>query len=204
MDGISIIVNEIADIDLDRTVAARVRSLRAGQNLSLEALAARSGVSRAMISRIERGEASPTAALLNRLCAALGVTLSALFAGPAPGADPLARHADQPVWRDPATGYLRRAVSPPGTGSPVEIVEVVFPPGREVTFAPFAFGARLDQHVWLIEGGPLEMRLGDDPEIRRLETGDCLHMRLDRATHFRNPGPRTVRYAVVLDRRPDA
>lgn len=200
----SIMMDGSADVDLDRAVAARVRSLRTGQGLSLEALAAHSGVSRAMISRIERGEASPTAALLNRLCAALGVTLSALFAAPAPQASPVARRTGQPAWRDPETGYLRRAVSPPGTGSPVEVVEVTFPPGRAVAFAPHAFGADLDQHVWVIEGGALEMRLGDDPDPWRLEVGDCLHMRLDRAIHFHNPGPGPVRYAVILDRRRDA
>ncbi len=54
--------------------------MRTARGMTLDGLAAQSGVSRAMISRIERGEASPTAQLLARLCSALGTTLSRFFA----------------------------------------------------------------------------------------------------------------------------
>ena len=57
----------------------RLKATRLMRGLTLEQLAERSGVSRAMISRVERGESSPTAALLDRLCAGLGIVLSALF-----------------------------------------------------------------------------------------------------------------------------
>ncbi|MEY9770999.1 transcriptional regulator with XRE-family HTH domain [Sinorhizobium fredii] len=113
---------------LERTIGERVRDMRSAQALTLDELATRSGVSRAMISRIERGEASPTAQLLARLCSALGTTLSALFASAAENASPVARRAEQRLWRDPESGYLRRSVSPEGLGSPVDIVEVEFPP----------------------------------------------------------------------------
>ena len=85
-----------------------------------------------MISLIERGESSPTAVVLEKLAAALGVMLASLFAAPSAGAmahSPVARRADQPQWRDPASGYLRRNVSPPGARQPVQIVEIHFPPG---------------------------------------------------------------------------
>ena len=68
--------------DLNEQIAERVRTLRAGQALSLEALADKSGVSRSMISLIERGESSPTAAVLQKLATALNVTLQALFIAP--------------------------------------------------------------------------------------------------------------------------
>src|SRR4051794_38626061 len=64
---------------LDHRIAARARDLRAARGLSLEALAERSGVSRSMISLIERGESSATAVVLERLATGLGVTLAALF-----------------------------------------------------------------------------------------------------------------------------
>ncbi|MFX7949532.1 helix-turn-helix transcriptional regulator, partial [Acinetobacter baumannii] len=76
----------------------------------------RAQVSRAMISRIERGDSSPTATLLGRLGAGLGVTLSMLMAAVEEAGPTLLRAADQPVWRDPETGFLRRAVSPTGIG----------------------------------------------------------------------------------------
>src|SRR3954466_7343726 len=99
--------------DLNQRIARRVRQLRAELKISMEALAAKSGVSRSMISLIERGESSPTAVVLERLATGLGVMLASLFDAPAAQApasppSPVARHADQLQWQDPASGYLRR------------------------------------------------------------------------------------------------
>lgn len=186
----------MAVTDIDSRLGARIKALRAERAFTLEALAERADVSRAMLSRIERGESSPTAQLLNKICGGLGVTLSALFADAEPPARPLARRGEQATWRDPASGYLRRAVSPPGTGSPADIVEVEFPPGRSVSFASQRLPGA-DQHVWVLEG-TLELTLGS--EVFRLEAGDCLHMRFDRPITFRNPTKRRIRYAVVISR----
>ena len=105
----------------------------APQALSLDALARKTGVSRSMISVIERGESSPTAVVLEKLAAGLGVPLASLFDGPTSDAKtscgPVARRKDQPQWQDPASGYRRRNVSPPGVPQPMQIVEVHFPPG---------------------------------------------------------------------------
>ena len=65
---------------IDTELGARIKALRGQMRLTIDQLAAASGVSRAMISRIERGESSATAQLLNRLCSGLGVSLSTLFA----------------------------------------------------------------------------------------------------------------------------
>jgi len=67
--------------ELEAAIGARIRKLRLEKGLTLDDLATSSGVSRAMISRIERAEASPTASLLARVCAALGLSLSTFFAG---------------------------------------------------------------------------------------------------------------------------
>src|SRR5260221_3836926 len=113
--------------DLNQRIARRARELRAARGLTLDALAERSGVSRSMISLIERGESSPTAVLLEKLASGLGVPLAALFDAPQPSASPVARAVDQPSWRDPHSGYVRRNVSPSGVGSQIQIVEVRFP-----------------------------------------------------------------------------
>lgn len=180
--------------DIDGRIGARIRALRAANGLTLDGLARQAEVSRAMLSRIERGESSPTAQLLNRVCGGLGVTLSLLFADTAAPASPLARRRDQPTWRDPASGYLRRSISPPGTGSPVDITEVAFPPGGTVAFDNQRV-AGTDQHIWVLDG-ILELELG--AECVRLETGDCFMMRFDRPILFRNPTERPVRYAVII------
>jgi transcriptional regulator with XRE-family HTH domain len=184
----------ISAADIDGCIGARIRELRAEQGLTLDGLAQLADVSRAMLSRIERGESSPTAHLLGKICNGLGVTLSALFALTEATSSPLVRRRNQPTWRDPASHYLRRNVSPAGTGSPVDIAEIEFPPGASVAFDSQRLAAK-DQHVWVLSG-TLEMELGED--LFRLETGDCLFMRFDRPVLFRNPTKRTTRYAVIV------
>jgi transcriptional regulator with XRE-family HTH domain len=179
---------------IDSRIGARIRDLRLERAMTLDALAQQADVSRAMLSRIERGESSPTAQLLNKVCGGLSVTLSTLFAAAETPANPLSRRAGQPIWRDPATRYLRRTVSPPGTGSLVDITEIEFPPGAMVAFdSPHLTG--WDQHIWVLDG-TLDLELGTD--FYRLEVGDCLMMRFDRPILFRNPTDFPTRYAVII------
>ena len=121
-----------------RLLAARLKHERARRSWSIAELADRSGVSRAMISKVERGEASPTAALLGRLSGAFGLTLSTLLARAESSGDRLSRAAHQERWTDPATGYLRRALSP-RTGGPLELVGVELPAGARVRYPASAY-----------------------------------------------------------------
>ena len=185
--------------DLNQRIAERVRELRATHGLSLDALASKSGVSRSMISLIERGESSPTAVVLEKLAAGLGVMLASLFDTPAAAAQapsgPVARRDDQPQWRDPASGYLRRNVSPPGVPQPMQIVEVHFPAGARVAFETGGRDVRVHQQVWVLEGA-IDVTVG--VKRHRLRKGDCLAMQLDRPTMFHNPTRKPTRYAVVI------
>ena len=180
---------------LPERIAHRVRDLRAERGLSLEALALTCGVSRSMISLIERGESSPTAVVLEKLATGLDVPLAALFDAPKPAASPVARAADQPAWRDPASGYLRRNVSPSGVDTPIQIVDVEFPPHARVAYETGARGVLVHQQVWVLEG-TIEVRVGSD--VHLLEADDCLAMVLDRPIVFHNPTDEPARYAVVL------
>jgi transcriptional regulator with XRE-family HTH domain len=183
---------------VEQRIAQRVRALRLQAGLSLEALATRCGVSRSMISLVERAEASPTAVVLDKLAVGLGVTLASLFdasAEPAASASPVARLAAQAVWTDPGSGYQRRSVTPPGVAAPFQIVEVRFPPGARVAYETGARDGVVHQQVWLREGR-IDVTTGSD--THRLEAGDCLAMRLDAPTAFHNPGRRPALYVVVI------
>jgi transcriptional regulator with XRE-family HTH domain len=186
---------------LNTRIAGRVRDLRATRGLSLEDLAARSGVSRSMISLVERGESSPTAVVLEKLATGLGVMLASLFDAPAADtvASPIARRADQPEWQDPDSGYVRRNVSPSGTAQPLHLVEVHFPPGGRVAFETGARAVRVHQQVWVLEGA-IDVTLGR--ERHSLRAGDCLAMELDRPTMFHNPTRKTTRYVVAFVEEP--
>ncbi|KVZ02093.1 helix-turn-helix domain-containing protein [Burkholderia ubonensis] len=182
-----------ADTDVNERIARRVRALRATRGHTLDALAARSGVSRSMISLIERGAASPTAVVLDKLAAGLGVSLASLFDG-AP-AQPLVRRAQQAQWRDPASGYVRRNLSPPGWPSPIQLVEVTFPAGARVAYEAAGRESAVHQQVWVIRGR-VDVTLGD--QVHALRDGDCLAMRLDQPLVFSNPTSRPAHYVVVL------
>jgi transcriptional regulator with XRE-family HTH domain len=177
-------------------IAERVRRLRSSLGLSLHALASRSGVSRSMISLVERGETSPTAVVLEKLAAGLGVTLPSLFdatgGGPEERAQSrVARRQDQPEWQDPASGYVRRNVSPAR--------EVHFPPGGRVAFENAGRAIRVHQQVWVLQGA-IDVTLGSN--LHRLREGDCMAMELDVPTMFHNPTRKPARYAVVIASEP--
>ncbi|WP_326598921.1 helix-turn-helix domain-containing protein [Streptomyces sp. NBC_01803] len=186
----------VSDADsIDSRLAARLAELRGERGWSLDELAERSGVSRSTLSRLERAEISPTAALLGRLCSVYGRTMSRLLMEVEEEPPGLVRAARQAVWRDEEAGFVRRAVSPPHAGLRGEVIEGLLEPGAEVPYdRPPVPG--LEHHVWVLAGGPLELRVGDDEHV--LEPGDCLRFRLRGASRYRCPGPEPVRYAVVV------
>jgi transcriptional regulator with XRE-family HTH domain len=136
--------------DISSTIGRRIRSERALRDWSLAELAERSDVSKAMLSTIERGKTSPTAALLVRIASAFGMTLSTLIARAELQGGGLLRESDQPLWRDPATGYVRRHLSPV-SDMPLELIRVQLPAGAKVSF-PAASYAFIRQQIWLISG----------------------------------------------------
>lgn len=183
------------DSPLNARIAQRVRDLRTSKALSLDALSTQCGVSRSMLSLIERGETSPTAVVLDKLAAGLGVPLASLFEAQPRNDEPVARRADQATWQDPHSGYLRRNVSPGGIKSPTQIVEVTFPPQARVTYEAGARSPVVLQQIWILDG---RMEVTYGAERYALDTGDCLAIPLDSPNSFHNPGDVPARYAVVL------
>lgn len=180
--------------DINARIAARVRGLRGSLAMSLEDLSERCGVSRSMISLIERGESSPTAVVLEKLAAGLGVPLAALFDDPALPASPLSSRGDRVTWRDPETGYLRRNISPPSFATAIHIVEVVLPPGARVAYESASLHDR-DQQVWVQEGR-IDVTVGET--THQLAEDDCLAMRLDKPIAYANRTRKPARYIVVI------
>ncbi|MBV8184634.1 MAG: helix-turn-helix transcriptional regulator [Hyphomicrobiales bacterium] len=182
------------DKDFDRGLGTRLRFLREGQGLSLGALAERSGVSKAMIARVEKAQSSPTAALLGRLCAGLGVRLSSLIEAADRRSEPLSRFRDQPAWRDPKTGYLRRQVSPSGASSGLEIASISLPPGKKVPYRAWTANAYRQQLVML--AGTLHLQMGNENYV--LRKGDCLDFDVLSPNTFENKGRACARYLIVI------
>jgi quercetin dioxygenase-like cupin family protein len=165
-----------------------------------------------MISKIERGESSPTAVVLGKLSAALQLSMPELLspatelppvAGPAgwtpPGggrrrAGEVRRAADVPLWRDPDTGYLRRQVSSPAF--PAAVTEVTLPPGARVPYPAGAY-AFIAQLVWVLTG---ELTLADGRAVHVLTAGDTFELGEPATREFRNETTADCRYVVVVTR----
>jgi transcriptional regulator with XRE-family HTH domain len=190
-------------MDISERIARNLFKLRDERGISPDELAVRSGVSRAMIYRIEAGKASPTAVVLNKLSIGLGVLLPMLIGSgdyKEPRLNlrhPVVSRKAQATWQDPDTGYSRRTLTPSTADTPMQLSEIHFPPGARVTFEN-AFGeVKVHQQVWMLDG-LMDIRLGD--ETAHLSGGDCMAMTLDSPITFHNPGRKDARYLVVITR----
>lgn len=181
--------------DTGARIARRLRLERDARGWSLADLAERSGVSKATISKIEREETSPTAVILVRLAGAFDLTLAGLLLRAENAGELVSRAADQPVWRDPDTGYRRKQVFN-RPDHPLEIVHVELPAGRRVVF-PAASYARIRQAVWVQAGGLVILEGG---ERHVLGTGDCLGFGLPSEVTLANETAEPCIYLVVLAR----
>ncbi|MCJ2126920.1 helix-turn-helix domain-containing protein [Methylobacterium sp. J-077] len=178
-----------------QVLAEEIRRRRRERDLSLEALAALSGVSRSMISKIERGEAVPSTAVLSRLAEALGVTFSRLMA-PATELEVLLIPASrQPVLRDEASGFLRRCLSPVLPGRGIDWVLNTLPPGA--TTGEFVAHRRgVSEYIFVLKGR-LRATIGDRAVV--VEEGDSLYFEADAGHAFTNLGTDACQYFLVID-----
>ena len=177
-------------------LARRIRLEREARGWSQSELAERSDVSKAMISKIERGEASPTAALLVKLATAFELTLATLLTRAEGEGGRRIAAADQPVWRDPGTGYVRRQIFARGD-HPLELTQVELPAGANVSF-PAASYAFIRQVVWLLEG---ELTIVEGGQHTVLRAGDSYAYGEPAESGFINATDRTCVYVVAVVRR---
>lgn len=183
-------------LDIDAILARRIRLEREARGWSLAEVAQRSGVSKAMVSKIERGETSPTAALLARLAAAFDLTLAGLLVRVEQSAGRVSRAADQPIWRDPETGYVRRQVLAL-PDHPIELIEIELPAGKRVSLSASTY-AFTREAVW-VQAGALTVVEGDERHL--LGPGDCLAFGPPCDVVLANEADSLCRYVVALHRR---
>jgi transcriptional regulator with XRE-family HTH domain len=189
-------MDQIVD-DVGRQIADRIRLERNARDWSLAELGERAGVSKATISKIEREEVSPTAVILVRLAAAFDLTLAGLLLRAEGDGEEsrVSRAADQPVWRDPATGYTRRQVlSRPD--HPLELVQVELPAGQQVAL-PASSYAHIRQAVWVHAG---QLQIVEAGVRHILSAGDCLPFGPPGDVTFANTTEHPCVYVVVLAR----
>jgi len=182
-------------ISTEYRLAQRLAELRLAQGWSLDELAEITAISRASLSRIERAETSPTASLLNKLCAAYGLTMSRLLSEVEENVAQHLQPAQQTVWVDEENGFERRSLSPPASGYRAELVEGKLRAGARIEYdIPPVAG--LEQHVWLLDG---VLEIAMNQQHWRLTAGDCLRFHLFGRSSFHAPET-AAHYALVVCR----
>lgn len=180
--------------DYRQKLAARLATLRVQHNRTLEALSSVSGISRATLSRIERGEVSPTAEVLNQLCIVYGMTMSRLLAEVEQAADNLFTLEEQPLWRDERNGFERRMLLPPSNQYRCELIEGKLRPGAYIEYQnPPVQG--LEQYIWLSAGG---VTITVDTETWTLKKGDSLRFHLSGTSSFSAHQSLGAHYLLVV------
>ncbi|MEV4251798.1 XRE family transcriptional regulator [Spirillospora sp. NPDC049652] len=186
--------------DLAGAFGGNVRRRREEAGLTLEQLSTRSSVSRAMLSKVERGEKSPTIGIASRIAHALNASLSDLIGAPAAAASGVAitmRKDDRPVFRDPETGFERHMVSAaPGAGGAEMIVHYL--PARVSTGLLPAYPPGTEKQLVVLQGS-LTVAVGGITET--LDAGDSMFLQADADHGFANRTNAPCEYIMVITRR---
>jgi transcriptional regulator with XRE-family HTH domain len=178
-------------------LGGRVRELRRGRGLTLEDLAEQSGVSRAMISKLERGEKNPTLVVAAKLAEGLGVTLSQLAGMEERREVVVVPRERRMVMRDPETGFERQLLSPNFVGRGVEFIRNEIPEGSTSgEFPPHRRG--VEEHI-VVERGSLRATVGGEEYL--LGEGDALYFEADVPHCFDNAGEGECSYYLVISSR---
>ncbi|MBC2879519.1 MULTISPECIES: helix-turn-helix domain-containing protein [Streptomyces] len=185
--------------DLAGAFGGNVRRRREEAGLTLEQLSTRSSVSRAMLSKVERGEKSPTIGVASRIAHALDASLSDLIGAPAAAASGVAvamRENERPVFRDPETGFERHIVSAaPGAGR-AEMVLHHLPAQISTGLLP-AYPPGTEKQL-LVLRGTLTVAIGGINET--LHAGDSLFLQADADHGFANRTSAPCEYIMVISR----
>jgi transcriptional regulator with XRE-family HTH domain len=178
-------------------LGGRVRQLRRRRGLTLEELAGLSGVSRAMISKLERGEKNPTLVVAAKLAEGLGVTLSQVAGIEERREVVVVPRERRMVMRDPETGFERQLLSPNFVGRGVEFIRNEIPEGSTSgEFLPHRGG--VEEHI-VVERGSLSATVGGEEYL--LREGDALYFEADVMRRFDNAGEGECSYYLVISSR---
>lgn len=164
--------------EISQRLAVRLKDARKSRSLSLDALAKLSGVSRSMLSQIERGESSPTVASLWNLTQALNVDFSGLLDVGPQGRSPIReviRAGQVPVIQSLGQGCRIRILSAPENVGATEIYDLEFDEGGLLSSEPHRSGCV--ENLTVISG---ELSVTTDGVSETVGVGDTVRYVADR------------------------
>lgn len=169
---------------------------RAQARLTLDELSRRAGVSKSMLSQIERGQANPTVAVVWRLAQALGIELSELLEGAARGAPGGIEHVGAhgiPQLTSPDGLARLRILGPIDLAGQFEWYELSVAPGGELASEGHEPGSR--EHLSLLSGS-LQVHAGEAHQA--LKPGETARYAADQAHAIRNTGKQPALALLVV------
>jgi transcriptional regulator with XRE-family HTH domain len=179
--------------DLAPVVGANLRRLRLRRGLSLEKLAQKSGVSRAMLGQIELGQSAPTINVLWKIARALDVTFATLIQAREAGGPTVLKKGQAKVLTSQGGQFSSRALFPFDGPRRAEFYELRLAPQAEEAADAHAAGT-LENLV--VSEGQLQLLVGK--ETYRLEAGDAIVFEADVAHTYANAGSKEcVMYLVM-------
>lgn len=188
-DDMSTIGDEAVDF------AENLAKIRKERKLSLQELADRTGVSKSMLSKIERGEKNPSLQIAAQIAEGLRLSLSSMLEERKEHKVIVIRAADQVAFSDEMTGFERRLLSPTFPHKGVEFIHNTVPKDcSEIIFPPHSPGVR---EFIVITKGTLKIKLDDDSFI--LKKGDSIFFEANRLHSFCNEGHSECCYFLVID-----
>ena len=180
--------------DVNAAVARNVRGHRTRMAWTLDDLAARSGVSKGMLSQVEQARTNPSVATICRLATALGVSVASLVEAPEmPGARVVRAEEAVTLWTGEQPGSAARLLVGSGTSQQVELWDVEMLPGDGYGSEAHPSGTR---ELLLVVEGELTLELDGVPH--RVGPGDAIAFVADRPHAYRNRGDQPLRYALSV------
>lgn len=158
-------------------LAIRLKEERAAKELSLDALAKLSGVSRSMLSQIEREESSPTVASLWNLTRALNVDFASLLddeAKPENSIREIVRVDNTPLIRNQTAKCEIRILSAANQVGGTEVYDIWFDPGANLDSSPHKKGCI--EHLTVLDG---QLEVCSDGETATISCGDTIRYAAD-------------------------
>ncbi|ALM52222.1 helix-turn-helix domain-containing protein [Halomonas huangheensis] len=188
--------------DIAAHIAATLKKLRQQQGWSLDHSARITGVSKAMLGQIERGESSPTVSTLWKIASGFRVSLSELLEGPDLTVGLRQRDSHERVWGEDSAGMQARVLFPFDPQLGFEMFEVELAAGAESCSSPHAPG--VIEHIVVLEGC-LALKVGSDedaPKWQQLAVGQGIRFQADQPHVMRNVGEGRLRFHDVIHYRP--
>jgi transcriptional regulator with XRE-family HTH domain len=183
-----------------QSIGTTIKATREIQQLSINDLARRAGVSKSVVSRIEQGLTSPTAVMLAKLAEGMTVSLSSLLRGELGPPVHIQSLAEQPIFKDPKSGLVRRTLSPVSPDATIEIVHNALPAKKSTGAFP-AHSLGTQEHI-VVLAGKIEVIVGRRTLV--LNAGDAAQFVADIEHSIKNVGTKKAEWILTIHSPPRA